>query len=103
MLSSVKTLEKLQDIDDTNNSKPLSKSEKAAIAAFKVYWGFKDKRYACKICGYRVLGGEQRSLQVNAGCCYVCARKLKREWGIDQMRPRKDTAASNAGNLRKRY
>jgi len=57
----------------------------------------------CKICGYRVLGGEQRSLQVNAGCCYVCARKLKREWGIDQMRPRKDTAASNAGNLRKRY
>ena len=57
----------------------------------------------CKICGFRVIRGEQRSLKINAGCCYLCARKLKRELGIDQMRPRIDTAKSNAGNLRKRY
>ena len=60
-------------------------------------------KLTCKICGYRVMGGEQRSLKINAGCCYLCARKLKRAWGIDQMRPRKDTAKSNFGDLRKRY
>ncbi len=57
----------------------------------------------CKICGFRIMSGGQRSLKVNAGCCYLCVRKLKRELGIDQMRPRIDTAKSNAGNLRKRY